>query len=45
LVVLGVRRPSNVIANAFRAAFVRCEALLLEWRWKTCTVSSSQRRG
>jgi hypothetical protein len=25
-------RPGNVIANAFRAGFVRREALLFEWR-------------
>ena len=28
----GLIRPSKVMANAFKAGFVRREALLLEWR-------------
>jgi hypothetical protein len=32
LVVLGVIRPSNVMAKAFNAGFVRREALLFGWR-------------
>jgi hypothetical protein len=33
------------MAKAFSAGFVRREALLFEWRWKTATVRSSQRPG
>jgi hypothetical protein len=31
VIILWVR-PGNVMANAFRAGFVRREALLFEWR-------------
>jgi hypothetical protein len=36
-------RPSKVMAKAFKAGFVRREALLFEWRWETCTCGPSQR--
>ena len=35
-------RSSKVMAKAFRAGFVRREALLFEWRWETCTCGLSQ---
>ena len=35
-------RSAKVIAKAFRAGFVRREALLFEWRWKTCASGLSQ---
>ena len=38
----GLIRPAKVMANAFRAGFVRREALLFEWRWETCTCGLSQ---
>jgi hypothetical protein len=41
LVFVGIR-SAKVIAKAFRAGFVRREALLFEWRWKTCTCGLSQ---
>ena len=36
MVFVGIR-SAKVIAKAFRAGFVRREALLFEWRWETCT--------
>ena len=37
-----MRRPGKGIAKAFRAGFVRREALLFERRWETCSCGLSQ---